>query len=71
MKFFAKQWLELVLGATDKLREMNLLKRLKYLENVLIKHNNASPNIMIQKWVTQVILVKDSKEKNCILVTGK
>ena len=55
---------ELVKDATDKVRgAVPARKALMKLENVLIEHNNASPNLTIQKRVTQALLVKGLPKK--------
>ena len=55
---------ELVQDATDKVRgAVPARKALMKLENVQIEHNNASPNLTIQKRVTQALLVKGLPKK--------
>eukprot|EP00731_Ephydatia_muelleri_P029461 Em0020g1105a len=55
---------ELVQDATDKVRgAVPARKALMKLENVLIEHNSASPNLTIQKRVTQALLVKGLPKK--------
>ena len=50
--------------ANDKVRgDVPAQKELMKLENVLIKHNNSSPNLTIQKRVTQALLVKGLPKK--------
>ena len=65
---------ELVQDTADKFRGAVPARRaLMKLENVLIEHNNANPNLTIQKRVTctSAIGKRAPKEENGILATGR